>query len=357
MKSLFVVLIVISFNTLQLTAQSPSALYSSTKYQSDYLDINSVCNAIKTRITDIIPFEYLYLWSHNIETNEVELLLSKTNSVNKELSNNQLLEISQTTDVKSTSLVHQNQEYAMLSAPFINQEGQFAYICLIRIATQPFTKADINLMELFVQRYSMGLSYAITFKKLSEYKGSLEEKVNQRTKDLEYANKEKNKLLIKLKEQAQKDGLTKLNNRRTFDSDFDNLTKNPPKSLSLAIFDLDFFKKVNDDYGHEIGDSVLIAFAKLLIDNSKAHIKSYRYGGEEFVLLIENYSVQECLIICEGIRNQVENHHWQAIEKNLSITVSAGLAHYPGIEPNHLFSHADKMLYLAKNKGRNRLEF
>lgn len=152
------------------------------------------------------------------------------------------------------------------------------------------------------------------------------------------------------------DPLTGVQNRRGMDRELEIAVKafsRDHKPYGLAIFDLDHFKRINDKYGHEEGDNVLLNFAEIVRKNSRKLDRFFRMGGEEFVLLIPGVDLATLATICD--------HHCQNIEKNLyclneKITTSIGAALLHGGEDRQEWlARADAALYTAKNTGRNRV--
>ena len=120
------------------------------------------------------------------------------------------------------------------------------------------------------------------------------------------------------------------------------------------MLDIDHFKKVNDNYGHNIGDIVLKTTADITGDLIRKVDIFARYGGEEFMILSPETGIEEALVIVERIRGAVETHSYTA---GVRITISAGVAEWSGEESElALIKKADEMLYIAKNMGRNRVE-
>jgi len=162
--------------------------------------------------------------------------------------------------------------------------------------------------------------------------------------------------------QATHDQLTDLPNRRAFDawcdSDFQQTKKNGD-NLSLAIIDIDHFKKVNDKYSHLVGDKVIKVVANILLELSSQYpqkIKPARWGGEEFTLLILD-SKNEAFDCCEQIRKTIENCDLSSIAKGLSITISIGITDNSSVnEYNKMINNADLALYYAKHHGRNQVK-
>ena len=121
----------------------------------------------------------------------------------------------------------------------------------------------------------------------------------------------------------------------------------------LAVFDIDHFKRVNDNYGHLIGDEVLLTFAGLVRSGLRDFDWVFRYGGEEFVALVKGVTPEMIVTILERIRAKVEQHVFPQVGQ---VTVSVGFAPIADQAlPPHIFEEADKALYYAKEHGRNRV--
>lgn len=161
---------------------------------------------------------------------------------------------------------------------------------------------------------------------------------------------------------SQTDGLTKLSNRKFFDQALRISLANSRRNLtpvSIVMMDIDFFKKVNDQYGHLAGDECLIKIAQLM----KSHFKRQtdvvaRYGGEEFIAILYGQELEEALQQTEKLRAQIENTLIQTSEGNFNVTASFGLTCLkPPIEAEtqDLIALADALLYQSKDNGRNRV--
>ncbi len=168
---------------------------------------------------------------------------------------------------------------------------------------------------------------------------------------------------------GERDALTDLLNRKTFDGAFLKATTSQfesPEAISndrrhtngsgsywLAMLDIDHFKRVNDNFGHLIGDEVLLLLARLMRDTFRFHDQLYRFGGEEFVVLMhcaENGQAQGAL---ERLRHRTETNAFPQVG---TITVSIGFTEIlPGDLPSAAFERADKAVYFAKEHGRNQV--
>ncbi|MEB3766387.1 GGDEF domain-containing protein [Acinetobacter sp. MD2] len=166
-------------------------------------------------------------------------------------------------------------------------------------------------------------------------------------------------LIKKFKLSAQKDYLTNIYNRRGF---LELINKeNKIEKCALLIIDIDFFKKINDTYGHDIGDNIIIHTCKLISDTLPKNTFFCRYGGEEFMVLYKNTTKKDTIQLAENIRINIEKNHYIISNKNtLNITVSIGLSYLEYFKTNeyvNFFNKSDQALYIAKKNGRNRTFF
>jgi diguanylate cyclase (GGDEF)-like protein len=152
------------------------------------------------------------------------------------------------------------------------------------------------------------------------------------------------------------DALTKVNNHRAFQEYVAYiLTYTPMKDFHLAIIDIDDFKKVNDTYGHQIGDTVLKATALIIQDTVSENDFVARYGGEEFVVVFFEKTSEEAIQLAEEIRLNIARHHFTELD-NGQITISLGLSSYKSdMSKDSWFKEADHALYEAKKNGKNQI--
>lgn len=178
----------------------------------------------------------------------------------------------------------------------------------------------------------------------------LRHRLQQQNEDLTAAG-------MKLAELASRDELTGLWNRREFMRLLRNESRRAQRSRSgfcIALFDIDHFKSVNDNFGHLAGDAVLRQLAQILEATRRATDTLARYGGEEFILLVSDASLDTAVHALERSRQQVEQYDWTPIAAGLALTVSAGVAAWaPGESLAHVIERADTALYEAKRAGRN----
>lgn len=178
---------------------------------------------------------------------------------------------------------------------------------------------------------------------------------------LETATKEINQLksqLAEVQQDALFDSLTSLYNRRSFDSDINTLCRSEQK-MCLILADIDHFKTFNDTYGHLFGDTVIKGIARRLQLSCRDGIQAYRFGGEEFALIVPNKSLRIARQFGESLRRAVEKlsvKDRRTSKQIGNITISMGVAELePGESAESLIERTDKLLYEAKELGRNRV--
>ncbi|WP_108944143.1 sensor domain-containing diguanylate cyclase [Shewanella halifaxensis] len=166
-----------------------------------------------------------------------------------------------------------------------------------------------------------------------------------------YRGSEKEKFI--LENEAHTDFLTGLLNRRGLEYQISTLDKTVSWG-TVAIFDLDFFKKINDTYGHDVGDSVLLHFANFCQTRISSDFVLSRSGGEEFILLMPSIEIEQAEKICEELRLKISNETFIIGALRLDITMSGGIACFQHVnEIKSAMTLADKALYKAKHSGRN----
>ncbi len=174
-----------------------------------------------------------------------------------------------------------------------------------------------------------------------------------------YQNLQKN---IQAKDQ---DPLTGLFNRRSFDETISHIldhaiygvqpNRSPADGACLAIFDIDFFKRINDNYGHAIGDEVLILFARLMESVFRKQDRLYRFGGEEFIAILTEVDVEKANYALERFRQQLELYPFPQTG-TVTVSIGATMVNQEDFPPV-LIEKADKALYFAKENGRNQIHF
>jgi diguanylate cyclase len=188
-------------------------------------------------------------------------------------------------------------------------------------------------------------------------------KVNQR---LEQSNREitdLNARISDVRKEAMSDGLTGLQNRRSFDNLLQDALEEAAAEaapLSLLMLDIDHFKKFNDTHGHPLGDQVIKLVARCLSDCTKGNDTPARYGGEEFAIVLPNTEIDGAAAVAQQICETVaakKIRRKSTGEMLGNVTISIGAAQFGSSEtPDDLIERADAALYTAKNRGRNRVE-
>lgn len=176
--------------------------------------------------------------------------------------------------------------------------------------------------------------------------------------------------ILSLLDYGEKDALTELLNRKTFDAAFfkaaqeqeqarvqhdgrERRMESAADGAWLAVLDIDHFKRVNDNYGHLIGDEVLLLVARIMRSCFRYYDQLYRFGGEEFVILMRCEVVGDALSALERLRSTIEQYRFPQVGR---ITVSIGVSDLSSNDiPSQAFGRADKAVYYAKTHGRNQV--
>lgn len=259
---------------------------------------------------------------------------------------------------------------ALLRVRRLNLEQQLFVVSFLLFA--PLLLADMLVAHELIPRRDVPLSYGAlgfslaivaislwhyrhTQRQLAAANLTLEAQVMARTAELD-------NLVHQLKGLSLQDALTGLNNRRHFDTLLNQemaLAQRKGSPLSLLMIDIDHFKRVNDSFGHDAGDAVLIDVATLLTQHFRGTDVVCRLGGEEFVVLLPGIVHFEAKARAEkllaALRGKALTYHQQSLGH---ITLSCGIATYPShtMDPKRLLRLADTALYKAKNNGRDRCE-
>lgn len=181
--------------------------------------------------------------------------------------------------------------------------------------------------------------------------------LKQNNEDINKLNNELVEMNRILLQKANRDSLTNLYNHQYINKVLENLLEQeekPPAGICVMMLDIDYFKLVNDNYGHRAGDSILVSVCGIIESSVREQDYIGRYGGEEFLVVMPDISLMEAALIAEKIRSSIQacDFRW----KELSVTISIGLARHTGEAAHVLINKADKLLYQAKSKGRNRYE-
>ena len=160
---------------------------------------------------------------------------------------------------------------------------------------------------------------------------------------------------------ANRDYLTGLYNRRYFFdamSDYEEVVKDSAEQFAVAMIDIDHFKNINDTYGHDVGDKIIVALSEILRTSTSHRDVVARFGGEEFCVVLKNINRYSAQDIFERIRTEIESFSFHVErETYIKFTVSIGLVMNSDEPLEEIINQADMMLYNAKNDGRNKLVF
>ena len=184
------------------------------------------------------------------------------------------------------------------------------------------------------------------------------QELNKRLNAMEAESKELREEAEKSRQFALKDALTGIWNRQALNEMMEKefgRWQRYQRPLCIVVWDVDFFKRVNDTYGHDAGDKVLKTIARIFQQATRDADFIARFGGEEFVAILPETRLEDALSLANKIREKVANSKFHYEQKPVPITASAGLATFrPGDSIEDVFKRADKALYQAKETGRNR---
>jgi two-component system cell cycle response regulator len=239
----------------------------------------------------------------------------------------------------------------------IKSDEALPFIPIILVTARDSTQDKVEGLEAGADDY---LTKPINFPELEARVRSmlrikrLQDELDQKNRELEVANKRLRKLSIT-------DGLTELFNHRhvhqLLHEEFERSMRTA-EPVAVAMLDLDRFKQVNDTYGHPTGDVILYETARIIRETAREIDMVGRYGGEEFIAILPNTSVEEAARFAERVRQAVESHEYRDEANQIHMTVSSGVASFPGLDvdsPELLLKRADEALYVAKESGRNRV--
>ncbi|WP_082030600.1 GGDEF domain-containing protein [Thiolapillus brandeum] len=205
-----------------------------------------------------------------------------------------------------------------------------------------YNRQDTLLFLLVLITISIGM---LVMKQYANIRLHLEALVKERTHALE--------------DQAQRDALTGISNRRhanAFVSDQIEHARKTGADFSVVLIDVDHFKRINDNYLHTGGDQVLRQLASILTEHCRAGDLVGRYGGEEFLICFPMLNLEQARLAAEKLRLVVEEYNWADINPGIRLTISLGVAQWkPGMLLDELIMEADGKLYEAKSGGRNRV--
>lgn len=348
-------------------------LYDISSKMSTCLHVNEVIKLVANEALKQIPgnaFVVMIYNSHekalqtfypNREQNEVFLgkLITPNVGIYGHVFNSGKAEIVNQVTLDSRFIDQDFEIRSMMCCPLMTQTGKLGVIQISSDRPVEYTAQDLKLFSALASQAAASIQNALFYEQLRDYSYTLERKVAERTAELERVNQELNQL-------ANLDGLTQVANRRclqeTFKREWYRLAREKAP-LSMIICDVDYFKRYNDTYGHQMGDECLQKIAETIRKALKRPADLVaRYGGEEFVVLLPNTQASGAWIVAQEIQcniRQLSLEH-QASLVSPFITMSMG---FSSTIPTHeiageeLFEIADQALYDAKKQGRDRIIF
>lgn len=225
-----------------------------------------------------------------------------------------------------------------------------------RLEPESSLVASLAIILLF-SLYMLMVSHSAYLRNLSLR--AAREQLRKNESELQQKLHEIHGLQIQLRELVNRDSLTGLHNRRYFDAELNRAVadRRPEHSLCLLMIDIDHFKQINDNYGHQAGDHVLARLAGVLTSHCRGRDVICRYGGEEFTILMPEISLANAIRRSERIRQAFAemrvSFNGQALQVSLSIGIAACPLH--AVTAEQLVSYADHALYQAKAAGRNKV--
>lgn len=215
---------------------------------------------------------------------------------------------------------------------------------------------DVRISRIINRRDKL-IGHLVILRDISQRK-RMEEELRVSNEKLTSQLDEINKLHSLLQEQVIRDPLTGLFNRRYLNETFQHITDRTTRKqspLSILMIDIDHFKNINDFYGHTAGDNVLVSLSQAFVNNIRGCDMIYRYGGEEFLILMVDTPLETAMQRAETIRALIEETSFEIDNKHIHLTISIGVAAFPadGRDLWQVIDAADIALYGAKASGRN----
>ncbi|OGO76672.1 MAG: hypothetical protein A2Y23_06325 [Clostridiales bacterium GWB2_37_7] len=340
-KKSSILFIFTSFLLLLISYGGFYSIYITKSISNDATIINKL-GIVRGSLQRVAKLELSGLPSEDI-INEVDLIISefRTEKIRMYDNNNEILDEMNSVEEAWNKLINTVYEYRKSSSEEYRlqllQDSEDAWykannmVLVSQISSeQKISKYKLSFLVFF---FNILLSIIIIFLIKKYVKDALEEMVN-------------------------KDGLTGIYNRRFFSEILYNEIKRSERTdklFSIIILDIDFFKIINDNYGHDIGDKILMELSEIVNQCIRKSDLFARIGGEEFALIAPEANIEAAVQLAEKIRRKVEEG---IFANDLKITISLGISQYQRLDDvNTIFKRADNALYKAKGNGRNRVEY
>jgi diguanylate cyclase (GGDEF)-like protein len=227
-------------------------------------------------------------------------------------------------------------------------------------ATKNIENFHLHEHEKIFEIANLYKNFKIMAQEITQHNNELENRVQARTIELNEKIETIEKLQEKLIEQNIHDHLTTLFNRRYGDEVLKRESEKAileSTTLSVVMIDIDYFKQVNDNYGHQVGDAVLIKLSSVLKSNIRARDVAVRYGGEEFLLVLPDCTKEDAFTLMEVIQKDYQKEIKETMHLESGTTLSAGISSLPqdSVKIEEIIKFADRALYVSKESGRNRI--
>ena len=263
---------------------------------------------------------------------------------------------------KATALAIKFQDKNMLSDCYKVSAALYKKVGKFELALTALEEHMELKQELYEERNKQALDNALVI--FETEKAQNEAELHRlKTVELQETVTKLEELNKTVKELSIRDTLTGLYNRRHLQEQLKPLFEQAiryEKEFSICLLDIDYFKQINDNFSHQVGDNVLKTFASVLSKSCRSADVVARYGGEEFIILMPETTLESAHSLSERLRQNIENYDWSNIAPNLSVTASFGISSKQwqtseNSNPEKLIALADKQLYVAKELGRNQV--
>ncbi len=264
---------------------------------------------------------------------------------------------------EDSTLIDLSKKYSYLfSINELEEHSSHASFQLAKSTLKEFEKSNTNLKKISDENYvdiaNIDKNYDhIPTKKIIDTFNNFQTQVFNELKNADETIMNLKLEIERLEKESHIDPLTKTYNRRVFSKDLSEILdaiNGKNVDLYLVMIDADDFKKINDAYGHIAGDKTLIFLTKLMQSSLRKGVKVYRYGGEEFAIILNRTTLEEAKKSIERIINETSQSKLLYKGHNIHLTLSAGISCYKkGDTPETITERADKALYCAKDAGKN----
>lgn len=272
-------------------------------------------------------------------------------------------------DFMKDEYIIKNRVKSILVLPLVRNKKLVAILYLENnLVKGAFSQERLDVLKLLSTEMVISIENAKLYRDLEVYNNELEFEVKKRTKEIEKVNINlvvKNEKLVKTQKQlsvmAMTDPLTGAYNRRCMQSKLEKGKSDfeyNESEFTLMLIDIDDFKKVNDNYGHDCGDFVLVELTNLIKQSIREQDELSRWGGEEFLLMLSNTKLNSGFLVAEKVRKNISSHFFNYKDIEIRVTITIGLSSYrdSAMSLDEVVKKCDNGLYLGKDKGKNRVE-